>query len=234
MKSKRLKELEELIDKGKAYSLDEALRLVKESARAKFDETIEISVRLGVDPKRADQQVRSTVVLPCGTGKDVRVIVFAKGERLREAQEAGCYLAGGEDLIERIKNGFLEFDVAIATPDIMREVGTLGKILGPRGLMPNPKGGTVTIDVGKAVKEFKAGKIEYRIDSYGIIHAPLGKASFEMTHLKKNFIALLSSILKARPAASKGQYIKTIHLSTTMGRGIKVDVISARKAIEQL
>lgn len=234
MKSKRLRELEGLIERDMAYSLDEALGLVKESGRARFDETVDLSVRLGVDPKRAEQQVRSTVVLPRGTGKKVRVIVFAKGEKLREAQEAGCDLAGGEDLIDRIKEGFLDFDVAIATPDIMREVGALGKILGPRGLMPNPKGGTVTLDVGKAVKEFKAGKIEYRIDSYGIVHAPIGKASFELSHLRENFIALFSSILKAKPAAAKGQYIKTIHLSTTMGKGIKVDPISARKSSEQL
>lgn len=234
MKSKRFKELRKLVEAGRAYGLDEALNLARESGRAKFDETVELNVKLGVDPKRADQRVRSTVALPSGTGKNVRVIVFAKGEKLREAKEAGCDLAGGEDLIARVKEGFLDFDVAVATPDIMREVGSLGRILGPRGLMPNPKGGTVTFDVGKVVKEFKGGKIEYRVDSYGIIHAPVGKVSFEANRLKENFIALFSSILKAKPAAAKGQYVKTIHLSTTMGPGIKIDPISAKKATELL
>lgn len=231
---KRLKEITKKMEKGKSYDLDDALSLVKECATAKFDETVELSVRLGVDPKRADQMVRSTVILPWGTGKDVRVIVFAKGEKLREAKEAGCDLVGSEDLIAKVKEGFFDFDVAIATPDIMREVGGLGKILGPRGLMPNPKGGTVTFEIEKTVKEFKRGKIEYRVDSYGIVHAPIGKASFEISRLKENFATLFASILKAKPAAAKGQYVRGIHLSTTMGPGIKIDLISARRTAEQL
>lgn len=233
-KSKRFKDLERLVERGKAYDLDDALKLVKECGKAKFDETVELSVKLGVDPRRADQQVRSTVILPCGTGKKIRVIVFAKGEKIREAKDAGCDLAGGEDLINKIKEGYLDFDVAIATPDIMREVGGLGKILGPRRLMPNPKAGTVTLEVAKAVKEFKGGKIEYRVDSYGLIHAPMGRVSFEVSQLRENFTALFSSILKAKPDAAKGQYVKKIHLSTTMGPGIRVDPASAKRITEQL
>lgn len=231
MGSKRLKELRKLVSQGRLYDVDEAISLAKRCANAKFDETIELSINLGIDPKHADQQVRSTVILPHGTGREVRVIVFAKGEKAREAKEAGCDIVGEEELVEKVKGGFLDFDVAIATPDMMPSLARLGKILGPRGLMPNPKAGTVTMDVGKAVKEFKKGKIEYRADSYGIVHLPIGKASFEEDKLKENFSAVLSSVLKARPSGAKGQYLKGIHLSTTMGPGIKINLEMAKRSI---
>jgi large subunit ribosomal protein L1 len=231
MAGKRLRGLKKLVATGKQYDVDEAISLVKRCATSRFDETVELSVNLGIDPKRADQQVRSTVILPQGTGKNVRIIVFAKGEKAREAREAGCELVGEEDLINKVKEGFLDFDVAIATPDMMRSIARLGKILGPRGLMPNPKAGTVTMEVDKAIAEFKKGKIEYRADAYGIVHVPIGKASFEAEKLKENFSVILSSIIKAKPSGAKGQYLKKVHLSTTMGPGIEVNPEAAKRSI---
>ena len=215
------------VDRSKRYPLDEAIRLAAESAKAKFDETMEIAVRLGVDPRQADQNVRGTVILPHGTGKSVRVLVFAKGEKEREAREAGADHVGGEDLVKKITTeNWLEFDKAIATPDMMGLVGRIGKILGPRGLMPNPKVGTVTFDVAKAVSELKAGKVEYRVEKAGIVHVAIGKASFGPEKLTENARALIDSILKARPAAAKGRYVKSIAFSSTMGPGVRVDVAS--------
>lgn len=222
-RSKAYQEALKLVDRTKLYDPKEAMELVLQTANKKFDETIEVAVRLGVDPRHADQQVRSTVVLPHGTGKTKRVLVFAKGEKAKEAEEAGADIVGAEDLIAKIEGGFLDFDVAVATPDMMGAVGKLGKILGPRGLMPNPKAGTVTFDVAKAVKEIKAGKIEYRVDKTGIIHAPIGKKSFGAEKLLENFRALMESIIKAKPAAAKGQYIKSVVVSSTMGPGIKIN-----------
>ncbi|MEW6409262.1 MAG: 50S ribosomal protein L1 [Nitrospirota bacterium] len=212
-------------DSTKLYSLEEALRLVKDIANAKFDETVDMAVRLGVDPKHADQMVRGTVVLPHGTGKSVKVIVFAKGEKEKEARDAGADYVGAEDLAEKITQGWLDFDTAVATPDVMGMVGKLGKILGPRGLMPNPKVGTVTFDVGKAVKEIKAGKIEYRVEKAGVVHVPVGKVSFELKKLYENTVAVLGSIMKAKPPTSKGRYLKGISVSSTMGPGIPVDAL---------
>ncbi len=213
----------ERVDRDKLYGVDEALTLLKECAYASFDETVELAVRLGVDPRHADQIVRGTVVLPRGTGKEVRVAVFAKGDQAREAEEAGADYVGAEDLAEKIQSeGWLEFDVAIAAPDAMGVVGRLGKVLGPRGLMPNPKAGTVTPDVAEAVRQFKAGKIEYRTDRAGVVHAPLGKVSFELDALRENFVSLMDALVKARPAAAKGQYVRSITLSSTMGPGIRV------------
>lgn len=228
---RKFAEAEQKIDRTRLYGVDEAIALVKESSYARFDETVEVAVRLGVDPRHADQIVRGTVVLPRGTGKDVRVLVFAKGERAQEAEEAGADYVGAEELAEKIqKEGWLEFDVAIAAPDAMGVVGKLGRVLGPRGLMPNPKAGTVTPDIGEAVRQFKAGKIEYRTDRAGVIHAPVGKVSFEADGLKENFLSLMDALVKARPAAAKGQYLRSITLSSTMGPGIRVspqDVLTA-------
>lgn len=223
-RGKKYKEVEKLVDKNKLYSLDEAVELAKKTARAKFDETVEIAIRLGVDPKQAEQTIRGTVVLPHGVGKTPKIIVLAKGEKLKEAEESGADLAGAEDLIEKIKGGFLDFDVIVATPDMMKDLSKLGKILGPKGLMPNPKTGTVTFEIKNAVEEIKKGKIEYRVDTYGIVHSILGKVSFEASKLKENCQALLKALLKAKPATLKGEYLKTITLSATMGPGIKVDV----------
>jgi large subunit ribosomal protein L1 len=203
--------------------LAKAIQLAKAAATAKFDETMELAVRLGVDPKHADQMVRGTVVLPHGTGKKVRVLVFAKGEKEREATEAGADYVGAEDLVEKIQGGWVDFERAIATPDVMGLVGRLGKVLGPRGLMPNPKTGTVTFEVGKAVREFKGGKIEFRVEKAGIIHVPFGKASFEVPHLTENAMMILEALLRAKPASSKGRYLKGISISSTMGPGIRVD-----------
>lgn len=211
-----------LIERDKLYPVAEAVRLVKETAKAKFDETVEAHIRLGVDPRHADQQVRGTVVLPHGTGKTVRVAVFAKGEKAKEAEESGADFVGAEDLAEKITGGWTDFDVAVATPDMMGIVGKLGRILGPRGLMPNPKTGTVTMDIAKAIKEIKAGKVEYRVDKAGIIHVPIGKASFEEEKLAGNFRTLMGAIVKAKPAAAKGTYLKKISLAATMGPGVKV------------
>lgn len=224
---KRFGEVSKLVEPGKFYEPAEALRLVRQTAKAKFDETIECAIRLGIDPKQADQQVRGTVALPAGSGKTVRVLVFAKGEKAKETEAAGADFVGAEDLIEKIQGGWLEFDVAIATPDLMGTVGRLGRILGPRGLMPNPKAGTVTFEVAKAVKEFKAGKIEYRTEKAGIIHAPIGKASFSEDQLLANFSALIEAIGRAKPAAAKGQYLRSITLSTTMGPAVRIDPAKA-------
>jgi len=212
------------VDRNKVYEAQEAFELVAKNAKAKFDETVELHVRLGVDSRHADQQVRGAVVLPNGTGKDVKVLVFAKGDKLKEAQEAGADYAGGEEYVQKIqKENFMDFDVVIASPDMMALVGRLGKILGPRGLMPTPKAGTVSPDVAKAVTEAKAGKIEYRLDKTNIIHCPIGKASFGADKLIENFDALMEAIAKAKPAAAKGQYIKSCVTSSTMGPGVKVN-----------
>ena len=216
------------VDRAQRYPLEEGLRLVHESARAKFDETVDMAVRLGVDPRQADQNIRGTVVLPHGMGKTVRVLAFAKGEKEREAQEAGADIVGAEDLIKKISEGWLDFDKAVATPDMMGAVGRIGKILGPRGLMPNPKTGTVTLDIAKAVKEIKAGKLEFRVDKAGIIHAPIGKASFGADKLLDNARAVLTSIVRAKPASAKGNYVLGVTLSTTMGPGVKIDLSQVR------
>jgi large subunit ribosomal protein L1 len=205
------------------YTLEEALPLVKELKYAKFDETVEVAIRLGVDPKHADQMVRGTVVLPHGLGKSKRVLVIAGAEKQKEAQDAGADITGGDDVVEKILGGWMDFDAVVATPDMMRGVGRLGKVLGPRGLMPNPKTGTVTTDIAKAVREIKAGKVEFRVDKTGIVHAPLGKVSFAADALVANAHALMDSILKAKPAAAKGKYLKSITVSSTMGPGVRID-----------
>ena len=211
------------VEPGKRYSLKEALELVVGSARTKFDETVDAAIRLGVNPQHADQMVRGSVVLPNGLGKSVRVLVFAKGEKEKEAMEAGADITGSDEVVEKIKGGWMDFDRVIATPDMMGTVGKLGKILGPRGLMPNPKVGTVTFDVGKAVQELKAGKVEFRVEKAGIVHTAVGKASFGADKLLENVTALIETILKLKPASSKGTYVRSISLSTTMGPGVKVD-----------
>ena len=227
-KSKGYRSVETKVDRTRRYSLDEALRLARETKRAKFDETVELAVRLGVDPRKADQNIRGTVLLPHGTGKTVRVAVFAKGEKVQEAEEAGADIVGGEDLAKRIsEEGWLEFDKAVATPDMMGVVGRLGKILGPRGLMPNPKVGTVTVDITQAVKDLKAGKVEYRVDKAGNVHVPVGKVSFEGAQLLENARALLDSLVRAKPASAKGTYMKSLTVSTSMGPGVRVDPVGA-------
>ncbi len=222
-RGKKYQEALKQIDRYELYEAEDALKLVKEAAPARFDETVEVSVRLGIDPRHADQQVRGAVVLPHGTGKSRKVLVFAKGEKAQEAEEAGADYVGAEELIEKIRGGWLDFEVAVATPDMMSSVGKLGKLLGPRGLMPNPKTGTVTFDVGRAVKEIKAGKIEYRTDKTGILHAPIGKVSFPLESLVENFRILMEAVIKAKPAAARGQYLKSITVSSTMGPGVKVN-----------
>ena len=212
-----------LLETGKQYDLSEAVELVKQTAKAKFDETIELSVRLGVDPRHADQQVRGAVVLPHGTGKKVRVLVFCKADKEAEAQAAGADFIGGEEMIAKIQEGWLDFDVAVATPDMMGLVGRVARILGPRGLMPNPKSGTVTPDVTKAINEIKAGKVEYRVDRSSIINVPVGKASFEAAQLDENISVLMDAIVKAKPASAKGTYLKSVAISSTMGPGVPVD-----------
>lgn len=224
MTGKKYIESAKLIDKTKLYDASEAVSLVCQTAKAKFDETVELHVRLGVDSRHADQQVRGAIVLPNGTGKTVRTLVFAKGDRAAEATAAGADYVGAEDMVQKITaENWFDFDVVIATPDMMGVIGRLGKVLGPKGLMPNPKAGTVTMDVAKAVKEAKAGKIEYRLDKTNIIHCPIGKASFGAEKISENFDALMGAIIKAKPAASKGQYIKSCVLATTMGPGVKVN-----------
>jgi large subunit ribosomal protein L1 len=205
------------------YSLSEAVGLAKEAAFAKFDETMEVAMRLGVDPKHADQMVRGTVALPHGTGKSVRVLVFAGGEKVKEAEDAGADHVGGEEMAKKVKEGWLDFDAVVSTPDMMKVVGGLGRVLGPRGLMPNPKTGTVTFDVGQAVEQIKAGKIEFRVDKAGIVHAPFGKVSFSVEQLQENAEALIGAVLKARPASAKGKYVKSVSVSSTMGPGVRVD-----------
>lgn len=216
-----------LIDRNKLYEPAEAVKLIGEIARAKFDETVEAHIRLGVDPRRSDQQVRGAVVLPYGTGKTKRVLVFAKGEKAHEAEEAGADYVGADDLAEKIKGGWMDFDITVATPDMMSTVGKLGKILGPRGLMPNPKTGTVTFDVAKAIAEIKAGKVEYRVDKTGIVHVPIGKASFGEEKLMANLAVLMDAIVKARPAAAKGAYLKSVSIAATMSPGVFISPQSA-------
>lgn len=222
-KGKKYQEAVKLINRENLYEPTEAIDLVKKMASAKFDETVEVAVRLGVDPRHSDQNVRGAVVLPNGTGKTAKVLVFAKGEKAKEAEAAGADYVGAEDMIEKIQGGWLGFDVAVATPDIMGQVGKIGKILGTKGLMPNPKTGTVSFDVERAVKEIKAGKIEYRVDKAGVIHAPIGKASFAEEKLKENFTVLLEALIKAKPAATKGTYLKSITISSTMSPGVKIN-----------
>ena len=211
------------VDPQKEYPLEEAMDLVKKTAYAKFNETVDLAVRLGVDPRHSDQMVRGAVVLPHGTGKKLKILAFAKGEKEKEAKEAGADYIGAEDLVEKISKGWLDFDRVVATPDMMGMVGKLGKILGPRGLMPNPKVGTVTFDIGKAIKEIKLGKVEYKVEKAGIVHVPVGKVSFEVRQLLENVQTVLESIIKAKPPSSKGKYLKRITISSTMGPGIKID-----------
>jgi large subunit ribosomal protein L1 len=231
-KGKKYLEAREKVNRDAAYELEEAIRLVTETSRARFDETVDIAIRLGVNPRKADQMVRGTVVLPHGTGKTSRVLVFAKGEKVKEAEEAGADAVGAEDLIEKIQGGWLGFDKAVATPDMMGQVGKLGKILGPRGLMPNPKVGTVTFDVARAVSEIKGGKVEFRVEKAGIVHAPLGKVSFGMEKLIENARSLLDVVMRAKPPTSKGVYLRGIALSSTMGPGIKVDPLNVRSLLK--
>ncbi len=216
------------VDRNQRYQLEDSLKLVKETARAKFDETVDIAIRLGVDPRQADQNIRGTVALPHGMGKTVRVLAFAKGEKEREAQEAGADFIGSDELIKKITEGWLDFDKAVATPDMMAAVGRIGKILGPRGLMPNPKTGTVSLDIGKAVREIKAGKLEFRVDKAGIVHVPVGRASFSAEQLIDNARMVLLTILRAKPASAKGNYVKGVTIATTMGPGIKIDLAQIR------
>ena len=226
-----LKKVEEALSQNGDAGLEplKAVEIARDTSTAKFDATVEAHVRLGIDVRHADQQLRSAVTLPRGTGKNVRVAVFAAGEKEREAKDAGADIVGGDDLVKRVSEGFTDFDVAIATPDMMSKVGPLGRILGPRGLMPNPKSGTVTFDVGRAVKEVKGGRIEFRADKFGIVHAPIGKASFDAEALHENFAALIEALVKNKPSAAKGQYLKTIYLSSTMGPSVPVDVREAGK-----
>jgi len=228
---KKMKAALEKIEMNKVHHLEEALRLVKESSYTKFDESVDLAINLGIDPRKSDQMVKGSVVLPHGIGKKVRVLVFAKGEKEKEAVEAGADIVGAEDLVDKITKGWLDFDKAVATPDIMGLVGKLGKILGPRGLMPNPKLGTVTFDIAKAVKEIKAGKVEYRAEKAGIVHIPIGRVSFDMQKLFDNAMAIVDSILKAKPTTSKGRYLKKVSVSSTMGLGIAVDVASLGKGV---
>jgi len=228
---KKLTIAQEKIETGREFPLEDALKLVKDSSYTKFDETIDLSVNLGVDPRKSEQMVRGTVVLPHGLGKKVRVVVFAKGEKEKEALDAGADHVGAEDLVDKITKGWLDFDKSVATPDIMGVVGKLGKILGPRGLMPNPKLGTVTFDVAKTVKEIKAGKVEFKAEKAGIIHVPIGKVSFDTTKLIDNAKAVINSIIKAKPATSKGKYLKKISISSTMGPGVAIDLASLGKGV---
>jgi large subunit ribosomal protein L1 len=208
------------------YEIDEAIALVRNSASAKFDETVDVAVRLGVNPRHSDQMVRGSVVMPGGTGKQVRILVFAQGEKVTEAEAAGADAVGGADLVEKIQGGWLEFDTVVATPDMMGQVGRLGKVLGPRGLMPTPKTGTVTFDLTRAIADIRSGKVDYKVEKAGIVHAPVGKASFEADKLKANLMALLEAIVKAKPASAKGRYIKSVTLSSTMGPGVPLDPVA--------
>jgi len=228
-RSKKYNEKSKLVDKDKNYSVEEAFELIKQVSYSKFDATVELAISLGVDPRHADQLVRGTVVLPNGTGKQPRILVLAQGEKEQEAKDAGADFAGSDDLIEKIKDGWVDFDVAIATPDMMREVGKIGRILGPKGLMPNPKLGTVTFDIAKAVEDVKRGKVEYRVDKYGIVHLAIGKISFSSEQLKENYFTIMDAIIKAKPSGAKGQYLKKIAISPTMGPSIKIDVNNALK-----
>ena len=221
--SKRSAAFEGKVVKGKRYAIKDAAALVKECATAKFDEAVELTARLGIDPKQSDQNIRTAVVLPHGTGTTKRVLVLAKGEKEKEAQAAGADFVGAEELIEKISKGWLDFDLVVATPDMMRQVGTLGKILGPKGLMPNPKSGTVTMDVARIVKESKAGRVELRCDSYGIVHVAIGKASFSAEHLAENATAAMDALMRARPPSAKGGYLRSVFMSSSMGPGVEMD-----------
>lgn len=225
-RGKNYQEAEKLIDRTKQYNIAEAVTLLKEASKAKFDETVEVAYRLGVDPKKADENIRGAVVLPHGTGKTQRVLVFAKGDKIKEAEEAGADYIGDADVIQKINDGWFDFDVVVATPDMMAEVGKLGRVLGPKGLMPNPKTGTVTFEVEKAVNDIKAGKVEYRVDKSSNLHVPIGKVSFEDEKLVENFATMMDTIVKAKPQASKGVYVRNVTLASTMGPGIKIDVSS--------
>ncbi len=221
--SKRLEKIAKEVDLAKTYAVDEGAAVVKKCATAKFDETVELHVRLGVDPKQADQQVRGTVGLPHGLGKSKKVAVVTRGEKQKDAQNAGADIVGGDDLVDQISKGFLDFEVLVATPDMMKDLSKLGKVLGPKGLMPNPKSGTVTMDVAKTVKELKAGRVEYKVDDYGIIHVPVGKASFEAGKIAGNARAVMEAVIKSKPAAAKGTYVMSATLSSSMGPGVKLD-----------
>jgi large subunit ribosomal protein L1 len=224
-RSKRYKQAAEKVEPDKYYTVEEAAEILKKSATAKFDETVELAFKLGVDPRQADQMVRGTVALPYGTGKSVRVAVFAKGEKVREAEEAGADVVGADDLAEKVQSGWMDFDVAVATPDMMGVVGKLGRILGPKGLMPSPKSGTVTFELAQAIKAIKAGKIEYRVDKNANIHVPVGKASFDSGKIAENALAVIESIVKAKPASSKGTYLRRVCMSSTMGPGLRLDPV---------
>lgn len=224
MPGKNLKQAKTKIDRNQVYTLDTALAMVKAASFTKFDETVDIAIRLGVDPRKADQMVRGAVVLPNGLGKTIRVLVFAKGEKAAEAKSAGADYVGADDLVEKIQGGWFEFDTAIATPDMMGTVGKIGKLLGPRGLMPNPKVGTVTFELDRAVNEAKSGKIEYRVEKAGIVHAPVGKVSFDLELLRGNVLALMDALIKAKPSTAKGTYLKKISVSSTMGPGLNIDI----------
>lgn len=230
-RGKKYREALAKVDRIKAYPLDEGLQLLHQLPAAKFDESVECAVRLGVDPRHADQMVRSTVVLPQGTGKKIRVLVFAKGEQELVARNAGADFVGAEDLVEKIQGGWVEFDVAIATPDMMKIVGRLGKVLGSRGLMPNPKSGTVTPDIANAVRDSKAGKIEFRVDKAGNLHVPVGKCSFTDAQLRENIIAFMDAVIRSKPAAAKGTYVRGVTISSTMGPGIKIDRIALLQSL---
>ena len=231
-KGKKYLEAKSKVDRGKRYEIEEGVKLLLESAYAKFDESVDLAIRLGVDPKKPDQMVRGTVVLPHGTGRKVRVLAFAKGQKEKEALDAGADIVGAEDLVEKISKGWLEFDKAIATPDMMGLVSKLGKILGPRGLMPNPKVGTVTFDLEKAIREIKAGKVEFKVEKAGVVHVPVGKVSFGFDRLLENVKALLEVILRAKPPTSKGIYLRSIAVSSTMGPGIKIDPLDVRNILK--
>jgi large subunit ribosomal protein L1 len=232
-RGKNYRKVAEAIDKTKIYSLDEGVELALKGGYTKFDQSVDIAIRLGVDPRHADQMVRSSVVLPNGTGKEIRVLVFAKGDKEKEALEAGADYAGGDEFVEKIKGGWLEFDRTIATPDMMATVGKIGRILGPRNLMPNAKLGTVTFDIERVVKEVKSGKVDFKVDKAGIVHAMLGKASFGSQKVKENVLAFIDKIIQLKPSTSKGVYLKNISLSTTMGPGVKVDPLDVRNIIKQ-
>lgn len=223
-RSKRLKQIDSLVDKTKVYSLEEAVAVLKKCPAVKFDQTVDVAIKLGVDPKKSDQQVRGTVSLPHGTGKTIRVLVFATGDKVKEALAAGADYAGSDDLFEKVKNGWTDFDAIVSTPDMMREVGKLGKVLGPRGLMPSPKAGNVTADVAKAIKEIKGGKIEFKLDKHGVLASGVGKISFAADALVNNLKTLLSAVARAKPASAKGQYVESFALSSTMGPGLKIDL----------
>jgi len=226
---KKYRDAAATLEDGRMYAPAEAMALVRQTAVTKFDSSIEAHVRLGVDPRHADQMVRSSVVLPHGTGKTRRIVVFAQGERAREALDAGADAVGGDDLVKRVQDGWMEFDVALATPDLMGMVGRLGKVLGPRGLMPNPKAGTVTFEIAKAIRDVQGGRVEFRVDRFGIVHVAIGKASFDDDELRDNFAALMDAIVRAKPQAAKGTYVKTVTVAATMGPGVHVDPVQAAR-----